>query len=59
MMAHITYVSEESLRHKFGRDRIADSPTFDIDFQVESYLEHQGQSFLERFDANSYLYLTG
>ena len=58
MMAHITYVSEESLRHKFGRDRIGETPTFDVDFQVESYLEHQGQSFLERFDANSYLYLT-
>lgn len=58
MMAHITYVSEESLRHKFGRERIGESPTFDVDFQVESYLEHQGQSFLERFDANSYLYLT-
>ncbi len=58
MMAHITYVSEESLRHKFGRERIGETPTFEIDFQVESYLEHQGQSFLERFDANSYLYLT-
>ncbi len=58
MMAHITYVSEESLRHKFGRDRIGEAPTFDIDFQVESYLEHQGQTFLDRFDANSYLYLT-
>jgi homoserine O-acetyltransferase len=58
MMAHITYVSEESLRHKFGRERIGEIPTFDVDFQVESYLEHQGQSFLERFDANSYLYLT-
>jgi len=58
MMAHITYVSEESLRHKFGRDRIGEEPTFGIDFQVESYLEHQGQSFLDRFDANSYLYLT-
>ena len=58
MMAHITYVSEESLRHKFGRDRIGEEPTFDIDFQVESYLEHQGQTFLDRFDANSYLYLT-
>ena len=58
MMAHITYVSEDSLRHKFGRERIADTPTFDIDFQVESYLDHQGASFLERFDANSYLYLT-
>ncbi len=58
MMAHITYVSEESLRHKFGRERIGEIPTFAVDFQVESYLEHQGQSFLERFDANSYLYLT-
>ena len=58
MMAHITYVSEESLRHKFGRDRIGQAPTFDVDFQVESYLEHQGQTFLDRFDANSYLYLT-
>jgi homoserine O-acetyltransferase/O-succinyltransferase len=58
MMAHITYVSEESLRRKFGRDRIGEIPTFDVDFQVESYLEHQGQSFLDRFDANSYLYLT-
>jgi homoserine O-acetyltransferase len=58
MMAHITYVSEESLRHKFGRERTAAGPTFDVDFQVESYLEHQGQSFLERFDANTYLYLT-
>ena len=58
MMAHITYVSEDSLRHKFGRERLSDTPTFDVDFQVESYLEHQGTSFLERFDANSYLYLT-
>jgi homoserine O-acetyltransferase len=58
MMAHITYVSEDSLRHKFGRERLSDIPTFDVDFQVESYLEHQGTSFLERFDANSYLYLT-
>jgi len=58
MMAHITYVSEESLRHKFGRERIGESPTFEVDFQVESYLEHQGQGFLDRFDANSYLYLT-
>jgi len=61
MMAHITYLSEESMRRKFGR-RIqdADEPRFgfDIDFQVESYLHHQGESFLQRFDANSYLYLT-
>jgi homoserine O-acetyltransferase/O-succinyltransferase len=58
MMAHITYVSEESLRRKFGRERTGETPTFEIDFQVESYLEHQGQSFVDRFDANSYLYLT-
>ena len=58
MMAHITYVSEESLRLKFGHRRRSSTPTFDIDFEVESYLEHQGRSFLERFDANSYLYLS-
>ena len=61
MMAHITYLSEESMRQKFGR-RIqdADEPRFGfgVDFQVESYLQHQGESFLKRFDANSYLYLT-
>ncbi|MFM7246077.1 MAG: homoserine O-acetyltransferase [Actinomycetota bacterium] len=61
MMAHITYLSEESMRRKFGRriqDR--DEPRFDlgVDFQVESYLQHQGKTFLDRFDANSYLYLT-
>ena len=61
MMAHITYLSEESMREKFGR-RIQDADTprfgFGVDFQVESYLHHQGESFLDRFDANSYLYLT-
>jgi homoserine O-acetyltransferase/O-succinyltransferase len=61
MIAHITYLSEEAMREKFGR-RLQDSevprPGFDIDFQVESYLEHQGTSFLNRFDALSYLYLT-
>lgn len=61
MMAHITYLSEESMRRKFGR-RIQDQeePRFDfgVDFEVESYLQHQGASFLRRFDANSYLYLT-
>ncbi len=61
MMAPITYLSEESMRQKFGRriqDR--DEPRFDlgVDFQVESYLQHQGEAFLDRFDANSYLYLT-
>jgi homoserine O-acetyltransferase len=61
MMAHITYLSEEGMRRKFGR-RLQHSETprfgFDVDFQVESYLHHQGESFLRRFDANSYLYLT-
>ena len=61
MMAHITYVSEESMRRKFGRrlqNGSAPRFDFDVDFQVESYLQHQGASFLKRFDANSYLYLT-
>jgi homoserine O-acetyltransferase len=61
MMAHITYLSEESMRRKFGRRlQNGDTPRFgfDVDFQVESYLHHQGASFLRRFDANSYLYLT-
>lgn len=61
MIGHITYLSEESMRAKFGR-RIqdADEPRhgFDVDFEVESYLHYQGQSFVERFDANTYLYLT-
>jgi homoserine O-acetyltransferase len=59
MLAHITYVSEEALERKFGRKKRGDgTPTLEIDFEIESYLEHQGQKFLERFDANSYLYLS-
>ena len=59
MMAHITYVSEEALSLKFGRTRQnGGGPTFDPDFEVETYLDHQGAKFLERFDANSYLYLS-
>lgn len=61
MLAHITYLSEESMRSKFGRRlQNGDTPRlgFDVDFQVESYLRHQGEAFLRRFDANSYLYLT-
>ncbi len=61
MAAHITYLSEASLTEKFGRrlqDRATKSFGFDADFQVESYLRHQGLSFTERFDANSYLYIT-
>jgi homoserine O-acetyltransferase len=61
MAAHITYLSEAGLTEKFGRrlqGRDAKSFGFDADFQVESYLRHQGISFVERFDANSYLYIT-
>jgi homoserine O-acetyltransferase len=61
MAAHITYLSEMSLHRKFGRNlqnRPALSFGFDADFQVESYLRHQGSTFVERFDANSYLYIT-
>jgi homoserine O-acetyltransferase len=61
MAAHITYLSEAGLTEKFGRrlqDRGAKGFGFDADFQVESYLRHQGISFVDRFDANSYLYIT-
>ncbi len=66
MAAHITYLSEQGLQEKFGRRLQArpDCPDgaksfgFDADFQVESYLRHQGLSFTDRFDANSYLYIT-
>lgn len=59
MMAHITYVSEQLLDQKFGRDRRSDGPPrMGTDFQVESYLDHQASTFLDRFDALSYLYLT-
>lgn len=61
MAAHITYLSDEALHRKFGRnlqnrDRVTFG--FDADFQVESYLRHQGYTFVDRFDANSYLYIT-
>ena len=61
MAAHITYLSDEALHRKFGRklqNRAAPTFSFDADFQIESYLRHQGSSFVERFDANSYLYVT-
>jgi len=61
MAAHITYLSDEALHRKFGRnlqDRDCVTFGFDADFQVESYLRHQGMSFVDRFDANSYLYIT-
>ena len=61
MAAHITYLSETALQRKFGRNlqnREALSFKFTPDFQIESYLHHQGASFVDRFDANSYLYIT-
>ena len=61
MIAHITYLSDDAMHRKFGRklqSRDIISFGFDADFQIESYLRHQGRSFVERFDANSYLYLT-
>lgn len=61
MTAHVTYLSESALQHKFGRllqDGNELAFSFDANFQVESYLRHQGVSFIERFDPNSYLYIT-
>ena len=61
MIAHITYLSDESMDIKFGRDlqdKEEISYDFSIDFQVESYLKHQGETFVKRFDANSYLFIT-
>ncbi|HJO61842.1 MAG TPA: homoserine O-acetyltransferase [Desulfobacterales bacterium] len=61
MVGHITYLSDESMRLKFGRrlqNKKDFSFNFDVDFQVESYLRYQGTKFVERFDANSFLYLT-
>jgi homoserine O-acetyltransferase len=61
MVGHITYLSDEAMQEKFGR-RLRDiheySFTFSADFEVESYLRHQGLSFTDRFDANTYLYIT-
>ena len=61
MVGHITYMSDESMREKFGR-RLRDKDKFgfdfSVDFEVESYLRHRGSQFVLRFDANSYLYIT-
>jgi homoserine O-acetyltransferase/O-succinyltransferase len=61
MVGHITYLSDEAMQEKFGRrlqDIQAYTFSFDADFEVESYLRHQGLSFTNRFDANTYLYIT-
>ena len=61
MAAHITYMSEEGLTLRFGRSLAGREEVtfgFDADFQIESYLRHQGITFVDRFDANSYLYIT-
>lgn len=61
MIGHVTYLCEDAMQNKFARRfQDKDKPDFDfnIDFEVESYLEHQGQIFVDRFDANSYLYIT-
>jgi homoserine O-acetyltransferase len=62
MMAHITYLSDASMDRKFGRRKRraaeAEASAFDVQFEVEGYLRHQGQSFINRFDANTYLYIT-
>lgn len=61
MVGHVTYLSDEAMRRKFGRklqDKKSFSYGFDGDFQVESYLRHQGSKFVHRFDANSLLYIT-
>jgi homoserine O-acetyltransferase len=63
MIGHVSYMSEASLEQKFARTRYrhgrsAQHPTFDTEFEVERYLKHQGEKFVQRFDANSYLYIT-
>ena len=60
MLGHITYLSDESMAKKFGRDLKEDKINFnfDVEFQIESYLRYQGSVFVDRFDANSYLYIT-
>lgn len=60
MVAHITYLSEEGMQNKFGREHTSNKSLFSFaeKFQVENYLDHQGEKFMQRFDANSYLYLS-
>ena len=60
MLGHITYLSDEAMRAKFGRVQRGNQPSFnfEVEFEVESYLRHQGQVFVDRFDANTYLIMT-
>ncbi len=60
MVGHITYMSDDSMREKFGRRMRNESPTwnFEVDFEVESYLRYRGSQFVDRFDANSYMFIT-
>ncbi len=62
MLGHITYLSEAAMGEKFGRERRGEASDFgfnyEVEFEVESYLRHQGQSFVDRFDANTYLLMT-
>ncbi|GAB4310847.1 MAG: homoserine O-acetyltransferase [Candidatus Sumerlaeia bacterium] len=60
MIGHITFMSDQSMEQKFGRQRknVPPGEKFKADFEVEGYLQYRGESFVERFDANSYLYLT-
>jgi homoserine O-acetyltransferase len=60
MLGHITYLSDEAMRAKFGRVQRASQLkfSFDVEFEVESYLRYQGSSFVGRFDANTYLLMT-
>jgi homoserine O-acetyltransferase len=60
MLGHITYLSDDAMRAKFGRELREGKLNygFDVEFQVESYLRYQGKSFVDRFDANSYLLMT-
>ena len=60
MLGHITYLSDHAMREKFGRDLRKGTLNFgfDVEFQVESYLRYQGKSFVDRFDANTYLIMT-
>ena len=60
MLGHITYLSDDAMMEKFGRELLADQPHFslDVEFEIESYLRHQGDKFAERFDANTYLIMT-